>query len=127
MSTDSAPGRFRQKTPSAPLSTGQGRGPGPTNGCDNEIEAATDGNHGRTTSDRAPNNSNSKFVFLLTSVVAPVALIVALPGVVHAAPVTRCGGCVLQAPEFDLNSVSTGLAAFVGAAWIFLNRFRRNR
>jgi hypothetical protein len=69
----------------------------------------------------------SKFVFLLPSIVGPVALIVALAGVVHAAPVTRCGGCVLQAPEFDLNSVSAGLAACVGAGWIFLNRFRRNR
>ena len=69
----------------------------------------------------------SKFVFLLTSIVAPAALIVALAGVVQAAPVTRCAGRVLQAPELDLNSVSAGLAACVGAAWIFLNRFRRNR
>ena len=68
-----------------------------------------------------------KNVFLLASIAVTVALVVAPVGMVHAATVSRCGGCVLQAPEFDLNSISGGLAVCVGAAWIVLNRFRRNR
>jgi hypothetical protein len=68
-----------------------------------------------------------KLVFVLASIVVPAALVVAPAGMVHAATVSHCGGCVLQAPEFDLNSVSAALAACVGAGWIFLNRFRRNR
>jgi hypothetical protein len=68
-----------------------------------------------------------KNVFLPASIAVTVALVVVPVGMVHAATVSRCGGCVLQAPEFDLNSIFGGLAACVGAAWIFLNRFRRNR
>jgi len=68
-----------------------------------------------------------KNVFLPASIAVTVGLFVAPVGMVHAATVSRCGGCVLQAPEFDLNAIFGGLAACVGAAWIFLNRFRRNR
>ena len=76
----------------------------------------------RSCSDKPTMSRYSKFVFLLRSIVAPVALVVALAGVAHANPITR-----VQAPEFDLSSISAGLAACAGAGWIFLNRFRRNR
>jgi hypothetical protein len=53
-----------------------------------------------------------------------------LPATVHANPVpstaTTCAACVVKAPEFDLATVSSGMAVFVGAGWMLLRR-RRNR
>jgi hypothetical protein len=40
-------------------------------------------------------------------------------------PPSVCANCTVTAPEFDLATVSGGLAAFVGAGWLLLG-WRRN-
>jgi hypothetical protein len=67
--------------------------------------------------------------FLLAFTMLPVMVHAAnpLPLPVPAAPKppSSCAACV-KAPEFDLATVSGGLAAFVGAGWLLLG-WRRNR
>jgi hypothetical protein len=41
-------------------------------------------------------------------------------------PLKPCATCAVKAPEFDLPTVSSGMAVFVGAGWMLLRR-RRNR
>jgi hypothetical protein len=65
-----------------------------------------------------------RFCFLLAFVVLPVmahANPLPLPLPLPAAPRP------ILAPEFDLTTISGGLAACVATGWFFLGRFRRNR
>jgi hypothetical protein len=64
--------------------------------------------------------------FLLTFAVLPVAALAGPLPPAPPSPPSACAACVVKAPEFDLTTVSSAMAAFVGAGWMLLRR-RRNR
>jgi hypothetical protein len=42
-------------------------------------------------------------------------------------PPLPCSACGLNAPEFDLSEIISGVALSAGAAFLLLDRFRRKR